>query len=145
MKGAATSSAWPNNDSDAKASHRGARSSKSSRTSRRLDFKNGGRLLWDTVNAGISGDFLTQGAALAYYTVFAIAPLFVIALAIAGFCFGAEAAHRELFGQLNQLLGNEGGKALEAMVAAANKSRSGFWATVVAGVTLVIAATGVFV
>lgn len=112
---------------------------------KRLSLKTTGKLVWDTVNASIAGDSLTQGAALAYYTVFAIAPLFVIALAIAGFCFGEERAHKELFGQLNQLLGLDGGKAVEAMVAAANKSRSGFWATVAAAVTLVVAATGVFV
>lgn len=44
------------------------------------------------------------GAALAFYTVFAIAPLFIIVLAIAGFWFGAEAARRELFTQLNGLV-----------------------------------------
>lgn len=111
----------------------------------RLSLKTTGKLIWDTVNSSIAGDSLTQGAALSYYTVFAIAPLFVIALAIAGFCFGEETAHRELFGQLNQLLGPDGGKAIEAMVAAANKSRSGFWATAAAVATLIVAATGVFV
>jgi membrane protein len=113
---------------------------------RLIGLKATGKLVWDTINASfINGDSLTQGAALAYYTVFAIAPLFVITLAIAGFCFGEDTAHRELFGQMDQLLGQDGGKAIEEMVAAANKSRSGFLATAIATVTLMVAATGVFV
>ena len=112
--------------------------------SRRLTPRAIGQIAWETIHATISGDSLTQGAALSYYTVFAIAPLFVIALAIAGFCFGEQAAHQQLFGQLNLLLGDESGKAIEALVAAADKSRSGFWATAIAIITLLIAATGVF-
>jgi len=85
------------------------------------------------------------GAALAFYTVFAIAPLFVIVLAIAAFWFGQEAAQRELFAQVHSLVGNEGGKAIEAIVAAANKPVAGIWATGGALLTLLVGATGVFV
>jgi Virulence factor BrkB len=87
----------------------------------------------------------SQGAALSYYTIFAIAPLFIIALAIAGFWFGEEAARRELFGQVDQLIGKQGGDAIQSLVAAANKSKGGLWATCIACVTLAVAATGVFV
>jgi membrane protein len=103
------------------------------------------QLLDGTVRACISGNVVSEGAALSYYTIFAIAPLFIIALAIAGFCFGDEAARRELFGQVNQLVGKEGGDAIQSLVAAANKSRTGFLATCIAGGTLAVAATGVFV
>jgi membrane protein len=102
-------------------------------------------LLYDTIRAGISGNVVSEGAALAYYTIFAIAPLFIIALAIAGFWFGEDAAKRELFGQVNQLVGKQGGEAIQSLVAAAGKSRDGFWATCIAGGTLAVAATGVFV
>ena len=102
-------------------------------------------LVKDTIRACISGDIITQGAALSYYTFFAIAPLFVIALAIAGFWFGEAAARRELFGQLNQLVGKEGGDAIQSVVTAASKSKAGFWATCIASGTLAVAATGVFV
>jgi membrane protein len=103
------------------------------------------QLIYDTILACINGNIFSEGAALSYYTIFAIAPLFVIALAIAGFWFGEDAARRELFGQLNQLIGKEGGDAIQSVVAAANKSRAGFWATCIAGGTLAVAATGVFV
>jgi membrane protein len=102
-------------------------------------------LLTETVRACINDDIFSQGAALSYYTFFAIAPLFVIALAVAGFWFGEETARKELFGQLNQLIGQEGGDAIQSVVTAASKSAAGFWATVLAGGTLVVAATGVFV
>jgi membrane protein len=103
------------------------------------------QLLTETVRACINDDIFSQGAALSYYTFFAIAPLFVIALAVAGFWFGEEAARKELFGQLNQLVGKEGGDAIQSVVTAASKSQAGFWATVLAGGTLVVAAMGVFV
>jgi len=103
-------------------------------------------LIRNTISACINGDVVTQGAALSYYTIFAIAPLFVIALWIASLCFGEKAARQQLFGQLNSLIGNDGGTAIQAMVSAAHKTTTnGFWATCIAVVTLMIAATGVFV
>lgn len=86
-----------------------------------------------------------MGAALAFNTIFAIAPLFVIVLAIAGFVFGEEAARRELFSQVSGLVGSEGGEAIQALVRAAHKSKTGAWATVIAVATLFVGATGVFV
>ena len=103
------------------------------------------QLLGDTIRAFLAGDVVSQGAALSYYTFFAIAPLFVIALAIAGFWFGQDTARRELFGQLNQLVGKEGGEAIQSVVMAASNPKAGFWATCIAVGTLAVAATGVFV
>jgi len=85
------------------------------------------------------------GAALAFYTFFAIAPLFVIVLAIASLWFGEEAARRELFSQVSSLVGSDGGEAIQALVSAAHKPKAGNWATVIAVVTLFVGATGVFV
>jgi membrane protein len=82
---------------------------------------------------------------LAFYTVFSIAPLFLIVLAIAGFWFGPEAARRQLFEQLSGLVGPQGGEAIQAVVASADKPAAGAWATAAAVVTLFIGATGVFV
>jgi membrane protein len=87
-----------------------------------------------------------MGASLAYYTTFAIAPLFVIALSISSLWFGEEAARHELFGQLQGLLGEQGGKAIESIVtAASSKPDTGSFATVLATITLILAATAVFV
>jgi membrane protein len=51
------------------------------------------------------------GASLAYYTLFAIAPVLLVATAIAGVVFGAEAVRGEIVGQLDQLVGREGAHA----------------------------------
>ena len=102
-------------------------------------------LLKQTVSEWIDLGVSRMGAALAFYTLFAIAPLFVIVLALAGFWFGEEAARRELFSQVSGLVGSEGGEAIQALVSAARKPTTGAWATVIAVVTLFVGATGVFV
>src|SRR5690606_9849434 len=85
------------------------------------------------------------GAALAFYTIFAIAPLFVIVLAIVSFFFGEVAAREQLFTELRQLVGEEGGRALESVVVAGKDSGLATQATIIAVGTLFIGATGVFV
>ena len=84
------------------------------------------------------------GAALAYYTVFSLAPLLLIVIAIAGFVFGQEAAQGQLMGQIQGLLGEESAKAIQTMIEAARKPTAGLLATVIATVMLLFGATGVF-
>lgn len=102
-------------------------------------------LLKKVVSEWIDHEVSRMGAALAFYTFFAIAPLFVIVLAVAGFWFGEQAARRELFSQVSGLVGSEGTVAIQALVSAAHKPKTGAWATVIAVVTLFVGATGVFV
>ncbi len=87
----------------------------------------------------------TLGAALAYYTVFSLAPLLIISIGIVGLVFGREAAQGQIFEQLRGLVGEESGKAMQEMVrtAASEKSTSMF-ATVVGGITLLFGASTVF-
>jgi membrane protein len=84
------------------------------------------------------------GASLAYYTLFAIAPILLVATAIAGMVFGADAVRGEIVGQLDQLVGREGALAVEALLEGASQRRSGVMATVLGSITFVIAATGAF-
>ena len=84
------------------------------------------------------------GAALAYYTVFSIAPLLLIAIAIAGMVFGQEAARDEIARQLSGLLGGRTAKIVDEMVQAAAKPKAGVAATVVGIITLFLGASGVF-
>ena len=65
------------------------------------------------------------GAALAYYTVLSIAPLLILLIAVAGLVFGEEAARGQLMGQIQGLVGTDGGKAVEEMVKNASKPGSG--------------------
>ncbi len=84
------------------------------------------------------------GAALAYYTAFALAPLLVIVIAVVGFVFGREATMGEISYQLQNLFGPEGARAIEAMIASADQPASGILATVVGVGVLLVGALGLF-
>ena len=85
------------------------------------------------------------GAALAYYSVFSIGPLMLIAIAVAGFFFGADAVRGQVSAQLTGLLGQAGANAVETMLAGASQRKEGILATVVGIATLLLGATGVVV
>jgi membrane protein len=102
-------------------------------------------LLKQTASEWMEDDAPTLGAALAYYTVFSLAPLMTIAIAMAGFFFGKEAAQGQIFDELRVLLGEEGGKAVEEMVQSANaQPTAGIVATIISVVMLLVGASGVF-
>lgn len=85
------------------------------------------------------------GAALAYYSIFSIGPLLILAISIAGFVFGQEAVSGELFGQIRGLVGDQGAAAIEAIVASARKPEAAGIAGAVGIATLIFGATGVIV
>ena len=85
------------------------------------------------------------GAALAYYTVFSIAPLIIIVIAVAGIWFGREAAQQQIIDQIAGMVGQQGAEAISEMLQAANKPKEGMIASVLAVVTLIFGATGVFI
>jgi membrane protein len=102
-------------------------------------------LLKQTASEWMEDDAPTLGAALAYYTVFSLAPLMTIAIAIAGFFFGKEAAQGQIFDELRVLLGEEGGKAVEEMVQSASaQPTAGIVATIISVIILLFGASGVF-
>jgi membrane protein len=95
--------------------------------------------------AAWSNDYApSMGAALSYYTLFSIAPLLLIVIAVAGWFFGDEAARGELTGGLQSLMGEEGAKAIEEMIANASKPKEGIIATVIGAFVLLLGATTVF-
>jgi membrane protein len=102
-------------------------------------------LLKQTASEWMEDDAPSLGAALAYYTVFSLAPLMTIAIAIAGFFFGKEAAQGQIFDELRVLLGEEGGKAVEEMVQSASaQPTAGVVATIISVIILLFGASGVF-
>jgi membrane protein len=86
----------------------------------------------------------SMGAALSYYTLFSIAPLLLIVIAVAGLVFGPDAARGEIFGQLQGLMGAEGAAAVEKLLQNVNKREEGILATVTGLVLLLLGATTVF-
>ena len=84
------------------------------------------------------------GAALAYYTLFSIAPLLVIAIAVAALVFGKDAAQGRIVAELSALLGEAGARALEETLESSRKPTTGALAALGALFTLLLGATGVF-
>ncbi|HLW64841.1 MAG TPA: YihY/virulence factor BrkB family protein [Gemmataceae bacterium] len=84
------------------------------------------------------------GAALAFYTIFSLAPLLVIIMALAGLLFGREAVQHHISDQVQSLVGGQGAEAINAMVASANKPRSGIVASVLGIIMLIFGAGGLF-
>src|SRR5947208_4543482 len=92
-----------------------------------------------------SGDKVPRlGAALAYYTIFSLAPLLLIVIAISGLVFGHEAAQGKIFAQLSGALGPTTAAAMQDMVKNAAKPKTGTIATILGVITLLLGASGVF-
>jgi membrane protein len=102
------------------------------------------RLLWTAIKGWSSDNVPRLGASLAYYTLFAISPILIIAIAIAGSIFGAEAVRGEIVSQIDQLIGTEGAKAVQALLESAHKDQSGTLAVIIGTATLLVAASGAF-
>jgi membrane protein len=85
------------------------------------------------------------GAALAYYSIFSLGPLIVVAVAVAGLLFDQEAVRGEVSAGLRGLLGDSGAEAINTMLAAADKPRQGIFATAIGIGALLFAAIGVVV
>ena len=86
-----------------------------------------------------------QGAALAYYSVFSLGPIILIAIAVAGFFFGREAVSGQVAASIKDMLGDTGANAVQAMLADAGRPREGLLATLLGAGTLLFAAIGVVV
>jgi len=86
----------------------------------------------------------SMGAALAYYTVFSVAPLILIVISVVGLVFGREEARGEIFEQISGLMGADGARAVQIMLEALNKPRQGIVATLAGIALLVVGATTVF-
>lgn len=106
------------------------------------------RLAWhlarDTVSAFFADDALSRGAAISYYTIFSLAPVLLIAIAVAGLFFGYQAAQGAIVGQLSGLMGQDSAAALQNLLQGARHRGTGLIATGIGVVTLAITATGVF-
>jgi membrane protein len=98
----------------------------------------------ETVTSWVDDYASSMGAALAYYTMFSIAPLLLIVISVAGLFFGEKAARGEILDQLGGLMGADGARAVQALLSSANHPATGLWATSLGIVALVIGATTVF-
>ena len=102
-------------------------------------------VLSSSLNAWIDHRGGSKGAALAFYTLFAMTPILILAIAGAGYFFGAEAAQGEIIAQVEGLVGRNGAQAIQALLAGARDPTLGLAATMVASVLVLVGATSVFV
>ncbi|WP_213956795.1 MULTISPECIES: YihY/virulence factor BrkB family protein [unclassified Variovorax] len=86
----------------------------------------------------------SMGAAISYYTMFSLAPLLVLVIAVAGLVFGAEAVQGQIASQLSGMVGEESAKAVQGMVKSAAISGNGILATALSIAVLIVGATSVF-
>jgi membrane protein len=99
----------------------------------------------DTVSEWSTDKCPRLGAALSYYTVFSLAPVLILVIAVAGLFLGREAAQGQIVDELGGLLGVDAAKMVQAAILKASAHDSGIRASVLGIVTLLVGATGVMV
>src|SRR3990167_7501929 len=103
------------------------------------------RLLSSTVNAWLDDYAPSMGAALAFYTLFSIAPLLLIVISVAGFFFGEAAARAEIFAQISLIVGEDSATTLDLVLESLDKPAASLVGMLVGLGTLLVGATTVFV
>lgn len=110
-----------------------------------MGIKETGKLLSAAGQAWVKDAAPRLGAAVAYYTIFAVSPLLVLAVFIASMLLSRESVSRELFSQLREHLGDQGARAIQNVLAASAPKPQGVIASVVAVGTLLLTSTGLFI
>ena len=84
------------------------------------------------------------GAALAFYTLFSLAPVLIVAVSVAGFVFGEKAAQGEIVRQFQGLMGMQGATAVEIIIQSTNRPALGVFATTLGLLAILVGASGAF-
>jgi membrane protein len=106
-----------------------------------LYARNAWTLLHDSVIGWMNHNASRTGAALAFYTVFSLAPILLLSIAIAGLFFGEQAARGEIFEQIRGLIGPSGASAVQSVVHNASESGAGALSTAFSVLTVFVGAT----
>jgi membrane protein len=96
-----------------------------------MNLQQGWKIAKQSIDAWVDDFAPSMGAAIAYYTMFSLAPLLLIVIAVAGYFFGAEAAQGEILGQLRGLLGDDGAHAIEGLLKSVSEPKDSMLATIV--------------
>ena len=107
-----------------------------------------GKSVWQflktTINEWTEAEPFQLAAALSYYTLFSLAPLLLIAIGVAGFAFGREAAQNQIVETLQGMIGQDSAKTVQEMIQASNeKPKTGMISTVIGFGALLFGAGGV--
>ena len=102
------------------------------------------RLLLLSVKSWKRDSVPRMGAALAYYSLFAMAPVLLVVIAVAGLVWGQDAVRGQIVGEIAHMVGEDGANVVQDMLRGVSRPREGRIATIVGGLTLVIAVSGAF-
>jgi membrane protein len=102
------------------------------------------RLIKETVADWSADEAPRLAAGLAYYTLLSLAPLLVLAVSIAGFVYGDEAARGQIAAELSKAVGPEAGKGIQSIIAHAHAPETGTFSTIIGVIVLFVGASGVF-
>ncbi|RUR17412.1 YihY/virulence factor BrkB family protein [Legionella septentrionalis] len=101
-------------------------------------------LLKETIQSWKDDRVSSLAAALAYYTIFSMAPLLIVCTAIAGFFFGKDAVQAQILDQVAHIFGSDGAKQIESMMISATNPARGMFAQITGIVVLLFGASGAF-
>jgi membrane protein len=101
-------------------------------------------LFWKSIKSWLADHAPRHGAAIAYYTLFAMAPVLLVVIGVAGLFFGAEAVRGEIVTQIAGLIGRDGAEAVQGILQKASEPREGIGATVLGTLGLLFATSGAF-
>lgn len=101
-------------------------------------------LFWEALKGWWNDNVPRLGASLSYYTIFALAPVLLVAIAVAGAAFGEDAVRGRVVGELEELTGRSSAAVIQQLLARAADQEAGAVAAVVGGVTFLLTSTGAF-
>jgi membrane protein len=107
--------------------------------------RNAYSLLMEAASAWLKDNGTSMGAALAFYTIFSLLPVLILATTVAGVVFGEHAARNEIRLQLQSVLGNTGASAVQGWIETNSFRARGWTAGTLGLLTLLIGASGAFV
>jgi membrane protein len=102
------------------------------------------RIAWSVISGWLDHRCASLSAALAFYTLFSLAPMLLIIIALAGYFFGADATSGQLYGQLRSVVGPEAASFLQSSVESAWKSRASNGVTAVSVIAVAVSASVTF-
>lgn len=108
-------------------------------------FKDAWELLKVSVREWTNDKAPSRGAALSFYTIFAMPPLFMIAIFMASLVFDPSSVRTEIFSEVGSLIGQKSAQAIEAAMTAQYETNKGLLASAIAVVTLLVTTTGLFI
>lgn len=114
-------------------------------TKRALKLHDWRKLIKDTVSNWNDHGASTQSAALAFYTIFSLAPLLLVVIALAGRVFGADAVRGQIFGEFRGWMGPQGAAFIQVILQSAAKPATSKLAAALGTATLIFGASGVFI